>query len=177
MRTYLPLTILFVVLNGLSLFAQQGPPPGVERPGDFADREMDGERAERVKEARRTFLIERMQLTEAEARDFIPMLEAHENEMRDLARTRKKGRNDRAANGLDEGEARAMIEEQLTHEENLLKMRRDATRRFLEVLPATKLVRLESAKRDFRKELMSRMRDRRDRRQPQGRRAGRQRRN
>lgn len=140
---------------------------GNRRPG--AER-MEGrqERQDRVQEARRAFLAERMQLTTKEAAAFFPLYDAFQQEMGQARRKRFRNlKEESTGQTLTEAEARQLLDANLETEADQLAILRRSTAAYLQVIPATKLIKLEPAERAFRRELVDRFRSGRGGR-PQG---------
>lgn len=154
------LFLLFCCL-GFSLGAQPGHhrpgPPGADRPGEA--------NFERIKAARQQFLIQRLELTEQEVAAFFPLFWRYDEEIRDLMRKEGPRMRDRrfgSQDPLTEAEAREQLERQLDRMDRLSALKRESTEAYLKIVPAAKLIKLEEANRDFRKELLDRLRRRRN---------------
>lgn len=145
-----PLLLFLFLLTGLVASAQ---PPSGE--GDWMDR------GERVRAQRVAYLTQRLQLTPAEAQRFWPLFTEYENKRRELGRELRLSGSEES---LTESQAEDLIDRQLRHETELLELRRTYTGRFLEILPAKKLILLPKADREFKRELLQRLRGRGDRR-------------
>ena len=129
------------------------PPPGMDTMGPGL---------ERVKFVRQAFLTREMELTEEEAAAFFPLFWEMERERREMARQMRRERPPRPREGrLTEAQARERLErrQQMMDQRRELEDRYQA--RFLEVIPALKLLELEPAEGEFRRLLFERVRDRR----------------
>lgn len=152
----------FLFSLGLNGLMAQGPPQPHDRRFDRERMERNPERKQRIEAARKNFLKEEMGLTDVEAEQFFPLLKTHEERMKALAKEgRRKHRNKEIVTDLSEAEALKMIEAQMQHETEMLALRKSAIQAYLKVIPAAKLVKLEPAKRAFRKKLLDRMKRRR----------------
>lgn len=148
-----------VLLTGFALQAQ----PGGE------DRRLGGnQNFERIKSARQAFITERLELTEAEAADFFPVFWEYEEQLHALMQEGKSDRKERRQRDnteepepVSEADARRQIEAQLDRMDRMHTIKTNSTRAYLKILPAAKLIGLESANRDFRRELVERLRQRR----------------
>ncbi|MEM7574164.1 MAG: hypothetical protein AAF433_14755 [Bacteroidota bacterium] len=161
LRTTRLLFLLMASCWASFLLAQERPHPPMDGPPPPA---MDtvGPSLERVKYVRQAFLTREMELTEEEAAAFFPLFWELERERRQLARQTRRDRPTRTHSGpLTEAEAR----ERLQHRRGMMDQRRQLEEsyqdRFLEVIPALKLLELETAEREFRRLLLNRVRERR----------------
>jgi hypothetical protein len=136
--------------------------PGSQRPGT----EREGKAAfERIKTARQQFLTEKLELTTKEAEAFFPLFWRYDEQMRTIMREDDPGRRDRRKTDnspVSEAEARKMLEDQLARMESMTALKRESTDAYLRVIPAAKLIQLEEANREFRRELLDRLRNRRE---------------
>lgn len=145
----MPRYLFLFLLLSLGLTAGAQPPPGE---GDWLDR------SERVRAQRVAYLTQRLQLTPAEAQRFWPVFNEYEAKRRELTRSlRPTGLEE----SLSEAEAKKLIGRQLELEEQLLQLRREYTERALTILPAKKVLLLPKADREFKQELLQRLRGRR----------------
>ncbi|MEM9837008.1 MAG: hypothetical protein AAF828_10925 [Bacteroidota bacterium] len=124
-----------------------------------------GKRFQRIKEARQSFLTEKMELTEAEAAQFFPVFWDFEKRLKQTRQKLFRGnrnKRDQAALNITETEARRILADNLDAERNMINIRREAMEAYLDLIPATKLLKLEPAERAFRKQLVNRVRNFRD---------------
>lgn len=138
-----------ILLLSVGLTAGAQPPPGDD---DWMNRN------ERVRAQRVAYLTERLQLTPAEAQQFWPVFTEYENARRELTRQLRPGGREEE---MTEAQAEAFLDQQLEMEAKLLDLRRKYVTKFREILPAKKIVMLPRADREFKRELLQRIRDRR----------------
>ena len=113
-----------------------------------------GENKEKLEAMRVGYLTSRMKLTSEEAQKFWPIY----NEMRaELEKLDKPNTTGKAPENMTEAELRELINRQLSIEEAKLAIRRKYADKFLQVIPAIKVVRLQQAERDFKKVLLERI--------------------
>ncbi|MEM8583388.1 MAG: hypothetical protein AAGF87_03915 [Bacteroidota bacterium] len=119
-----------------------------------------GPRADRVKKARQAFLTQEMDLTEVEAEAFFPIFWQREQERRDLLREARQERRRFTSEEAEADEDMAMrrleLLSDLQDKRGEIEDRYQAL--FLEVIPPTKLLKLEPAERAFRRRLLDRVR-------------------
>ena len=139
--------LILLLLAGLRVGAQ--PPPGDD---DWMNR------SERVRAQRVAYLTQRLQLTTTEAQQFWPVFTEYENARRELTRRLRPGGREEE---LTEAQAEDFLDQQLELEAQLLELRREYVAKFRQILPAKKVVMLPRADREFKRELLQRLRDRR----------------
>lgn len=135
------------------------------------------ERMQELKAQKTAFLTQRLDLSPAEAEKFWPVynqfdkeLEANRKEMREANKSVKKD------DDLTEAEASAAIDRDIASRQKELDTRKKYAVEFKKTIGAVKTMKLAKAERDFKKELIKRVRDRMEERrggQPGGRRTGR----
>ena len=118
-------------------------------------------RHERIRQARQAFITEQLELTTAEAEAFFSVFWDFQ---RRLDETRKKvfrGRRsyapDRGISEMTEAEAKAAVLKLQKERMQVVALSVEAENRYLTILPAKKVLRLELAERAFRKKLWERM--------------------
>ena len=133
-----------------SLAAAAGGPQGNQQhKGDNK-----GDNKEKLEAMRVGYLTTRMKLTSEEAQKFWPIY----NEMRaELEKLDKPNNTGKAPESMTEAELRDLINRSLSNEEAKLALRRKYADKFLQVIPAIKVVRMQQAERDFKKVLLERI--------------------
>ncbi len=132
------------------------------------------ERMQEIKAQKTAFLTQRLDLTPAEAEKFWPVYNQYDKEIeanrKDMRADHKAAKKDTE---LTEAEASAAIDKELAGRQKELDIRKKYAGDFKKSIGAVKTVQLAKAERDFRKELIKRLRDRMgDRREGGGRRPG-----
>ncbi len=136
------------------------------------------DRMQEIKAQKTAFITQRLDLTPAEAEKFWPVynqfdkeLDANRKEMREASKSAKKD------DDLTESEASAAIDRDMASRQKELDTRKKYAVEFKKTIGAVKTMKLGKAERDFKKELIKRVRDRMEERrgggQPGGRRDGR----
>lgn len=129
------LVTTLAVMIGLSLFAQETPEQDIKK----ARQE---ENKERIKAARVAYLSQRMELTTAESEKFWPVYreyaEKREAIMQRVRQEREGGKDDNS-----------MIQLMQKARQEQLDLEKSYTPRFLQVISAEKLIRMNDAERDF----------------------------
>ena len=141
-----------IILLGIGLTAGAQPPPGE---GDWMGR------SERVRAQRVAYLTQRLQLTPAESQEFWPVFTEYENARRELSQQLRPPASEDA---MTDKEAEDFLDRQLKVEGQMLELKRKYMTRFRKILPARKIVRLPRADREFKRELLQRIRGRNERR-------------
>ncbi len=114
----------------------------------------------RVQAQRVAYITQRLQLTPQEAQQFWPLYNQFEQERREI---RRRYRPAKPMDELTEAEAQQLISRQLELEKALLDLRSRYSKQFLRVLPAKKIVLFPRADREFKRDLLRQLRQRRGR--------------
>lgn len=146
MKTVLKKTILSLSL--ICLFSGAILAQGPYRPSP-------GERKEKIEAMRVSFLTTRMNLTSDEAQKFWPVYNEYRAEMEKLDKPVKD--SPKPVDEMTDAELRQLISKELSVEEARLNLRKKYADKFLQVISPLKLVRMQQAERDFKKELMERL--------------------
>lgn len=164
MRTLVK-TALFLLLatTALNTTAQDDDMPAIPE-----------ERMQEIKAQKTAFLTQRLDLSPAEAEKFWPVYNQYDKETeanrKDMRAEHKAAKKDTE---LTEAEASAAIDKELAGRQKELDIRRKYAAEFKKTIGAVKTMKLAKAERDFRKELIKRLRDRmEERREGGGRRPG-----
>jgi hypothetical protein len=120
-------------------------------------------RQEKMEAFKIAFFTERLQLTPDESKAFWPLYNQFENERDDLKD--KYDLEDKKLELLSDKEVEAAIMQHIEMEDQLVKLRRDYVRRFMEVLPVRKVALLQRIDRDFKVALLEEIKKRREARQ------------
>ncbi|MBC6994227.1 hypothetical protein QWY85_08095 [Neolewinella lacunae] len=114
----------------------------------------------RIHLARQAFITEKLGLTPTEVKAFFPLFWAYESRIRELKRE-EGWRKLREPGGstLTEAEALQHLRDERLRRQQLTKLMEEAEDKFLTVLPATKVVRLEEVEKAFRQQLWERTRE------------------
>ena len=131
---------------------------------NFAQPGQRGERAqEKIEAFRIAFFTEKLQLTPEESKTFWPLYNQFENE-RDALKN-KFDLDGQRFELLSDKDVEAAIMQHIDMEEQMVKLRRDYVRRFMEVLPVRKVAMLQRIDNDFKRALLEEIRKRRENRQ------------
>lgn len=154
------LLLFLFILCAAPLFAQ----PGHERGGrnERFSTEERADRFARIKAARQAFITEELELSKQQATAFFPVYWAYEKRM---AKDRQEPRHGKAdtddAREMTEAEARSELLQRRTRRQKMLALSLEAEDKYLELLPATKVIRLPETERAFRRKLWDQTRKRR----------------
>ncbi len=126
-----------------------------------------GQRGEKAQEKMEAFKIafftEKLQLTSDEAKVFWPIYNQFENE-RDALKD-KFDLDNQKLELMSDKDVEAAIIQHIEMEEQMVKLRRDYVRRFMEVLPVRKVAMLQRIDNDFKRALLEEIKKRREARQ------------
>ena len=131
---------------------------GFAQPGQRGEK-----REDKVEAFKIAFFTEKLQLTPEESKVFWPIFNQFENERDNL-----KDKFDLDGQKLElmsDKDVEAAIMQHMDMEEQLVKLRRDYTRRFMEVLPVRKVAMLQRIDNDFKRALLEEIKKRREARQ------------
>ncbi len=124
-----------------------GPRPGMAKP------RMEMERLESAKIG---FLTQKLDLSPREAEKFWPVYNQYQKELRALAKERMAERKADQQESADE-----RLNEQMEMESRMLEIRKKYTREFSKVISSEKVLHLYEAEKEFRRELIKRLQERR----------------
>lgn len=119
------------------------------------------ERKERIEAQKIAFITDKLQLTPAEAQVFWPLYneqDAKRDEILGKLRTRNRGFMEADPNEMSEDEALKLADAQIVEEQMLLDLRKEYHAKYKKVLPATKILKLYQAEREFRRVLLEKIR-------------------
>lgn len=119
-----------------------------------------GHKKERIQALRIAFITEQLDLTEKESEKFWPVYNEFQKERKEL-REKYKGKE-----GTNVTDADAVVNASFAFQEKELKLKRTYYERFKKIIPSDKIVKLERAEKEFRrevvKEIKRRKRERRE---------------
>jgi hypothetical protein len=130
----------------------------VAQPGPRAE-----QRQEKMEAFKIAFFTEKLQLTPDESKAFWPLFNQFENE-RDALKDRYDLDNQKLELMSDK-DVEAAVMQHFEMEEQLVKLRRDYVRRFMEVLPVRKVALLQRIDTEFKRALLEEIKKRREARQ------------
>ncbi len=121
------------------------------------------QRGEKIEAFKIAFFTEKLQLTPEESKVFWPIFNQFETE-RDALKD-KFDLDNQKLELMSDKDVEAAILQHMDMEEQLMKLRRDYTRRFMEVLPVRKVAMLQRIDNDFKRALLEEIKKRRETRQ------------
>lgn len=135
------------------------------------------DRMQEIKAQKTAFLTQRLDLSPEEAQKFWPVYNQFDKELEGVRNSMREDHKDvKKDTELTEAEASAAIEKELASRQKELDIRKKYVPEFKKAIGAVKTLRLAKAERDFRRELIKRVRQRVEERRggaPGGRRGGR----
>ncbi|MCF8238105.1 MAG: Spy/CpxP family protein refolding chaperone [Saprospiraceae bacterium] len=151
--------ISLIVLIVAAVNAQPPGPPGP--PG-----EKNPKMEKRIESMRIAFITKELNLTPSESQAFWPVF----NEMKDREKAlREQMKPDKPVEELTEQEANTVLDQQMNLMDKEVTLRREYTERFRKILPATKVLKLQHAEGEFRRQLVNEVKERRSRKERPGR--------
>ena len=115
-----------------------------------------GQGMEKLQSAKIAFITQRVELTPKEAEKFWPIYHQYQKEMQGLAKERMAERKAESQTPADE-----RLDDRLEMESRMLELRKKYTREFSRVISSEKVLRLYDAEKEFRRELLKRLQERR----------------
>lgn len=115
---------------------------------------------ENIEAQKIAFITKRVNLTPEEAKVFWPVYNEYDAKRKDLKKTYKNNefRNEEIET-ISEKEAEQMLDNQLNEAQKLLDLRKEYLSKFKAILPATKVLKLHDAERDFQKVMIDKLRN------------------
>ncbi len=142
---------LFALISTV-IFAQPPGPPGKPNP----------KMEKKIESMRIAFITNELNLSPSESQAFWPVF----NEMKDKEKAiREEMRPNKPVDDLSEQEANTVLDQQMRLMEKETALRREYTERFRKVLPAKKVLKLQHAEGEFRRQLVNEVKDRRNRKE------------
>ncbi len=152
------LLISFIVLIVAAMNAQPPGPPGRGRNNPKMEK--------RIESMRIAFITKELNLSPSESQAFWPVF----NEMKEKERAiREEMKPDKPVEDLSEQEAGALLDQQVQLMDRETALRKEYTERFRKILPATKVLKLQHAEGEFRRQLVNEVKERRNRKERPGR--------
>lgn len=121
------------------------------------------ERLQEVKAQRSAYLTQKMGLSPEESQRFWPVYNQYDKEIEGVRKERREARRSMKQDAdITDAEADAIIEKELANQQRELDIRKKYSAEFKKVIGARKTMLLAKAERDFLRELLGRLRDRRE---------------
>ncbi len=114
---------------------------------------------DRIKAYKIAFFTEKLQLTPEESKGFWPLYNQMEDDQKALRE--KYNLADKRLELLSDSEIESHLMKHLEAEEQMVKMRRDYVKRFMQVLPVRKVAMLQQVDNEFKRTLIEELRNRR----------------
>ena len=112
---------------------------------------------EKLESHKIAFITEKVGLTPEEAKEFWPVYQEYDDKRSAL---REDIRPEKVPDDLSEEEAMQRINQLIKHDQQASDLRAEYTKKFLDVLPATKVLKLHRAEMEFKREMLRKVRER-----------------
>ena len=123
---------------------------------------MSKKKREKIKALKIGYLTEKLSLTPGEATKFWPVYNEHHKQRRKLRRDVMGEEKDKKnVNDLSDAEMEKIVNDHMRLKEKVLDLEKEFLVKIKEILPIKKVFLLGKAERDFKREMMKRMRKRR----------------
>lgn len=120
------------------------------------------EMSEKMKAAKIAYISEHVALTPEEAEKFWPVYNEHEQKRMELTKVMmERFRNTEEKSEISDEKAEEMMQERFKQEEALLDLKKEYHNQYLNILSASKVLKLYEAENSFKHQLMERMGQRR----------------
>jgi len=126
---------------------------------NFSFAQNDGPRAERVKAMKAAYITTELELSTEESEKFWPVYNEFQEKLKSLRVNKWKGKS--SLSDLSDAEAMELMEKQFDLEEERIRVSRDYAKRLSTIISPKRLIKLREAEREFKKELLKRVRDER----------------
>lgn len=122
-------------------------------------KEQRQERREKVEELKKEFFTKELELTDAEAKEFWPIYDAMQKEMRDLHKKEKTIAKEMKENfdTMSDSDVEKKMQELFSIEEKIVAVKRTYHAKFVSVIGQKRAAKLIHLEHRFKKELLSRM--------------------
>lgn len=121
------------------------------------------ERMKEIKAQKTAYLTTKMELSPEESQKFWPVYNQYDKEIEAVRKDRRDARRAVKQDAdITDAEADAIIEKELANQQRELDIRKKYSAEFKKVIGARKTMLLAKAERDFLRELLGRLRDRRE---------------
>lgn len=147
--------LLFVAFLSYSQAPPPPPPPHLE--------EGMGKNSEKIKMLKIAFITQELNLTEKEAQAFWPIYNRMAQEREDLRQAARSQHNQSKKTEFTDQEAEKILMEQMEMEQKLLDLDKKYISEFRTVLPASKILKLRIAERDFLHKVLRKIDEKRGR--------------
>ncbi len=144
----------FMSIAAICSYAQPG--------GDeMRDLERNPELRKKIESYRTAFYTEHLELSPTEAQSFWPVFQEMNQRMRELKKQYKPRQNKADRANMSEVEIRAELKKHFEMKRKALTLEEEYMNKFLEILPAKKVVMLPKLDREFKKKILRELRQRR----------------
>ncbi|GFZ77320.1 hypothetical protein GCM10011531_03360 [Aquaticitalea lipolytica] len=130
--------------------------------GTFNATAQDFKNRERIKALKVAFITERLELTSTEAQQFWPIYNTFEDNTNKLRRENYENRRKTDIDNLSEQEAKVMLNDMVSVENQKSKLREKFVADLLKVMPAKKIILLKITEDEFNKRMLQEMKKRRE---------------
>lgn len=119
------------------------------------------EREEKIEKYKIAFITERLDLTVEEAQKFWPVYNQFNNEMKELRKFRKPGADFKEElKNMSDADVEKMVDTEMSNRQKEIDLVKKYHAQFKSVLPIKKVAMLYRLEREFQKELLDKLRDR-----------------
>lgn len=117
-----------------------------------------GKRGDRIKAMKVAYLTDKLELTPEEAQNFWPLYNELSSKLREI---KKSARSERIPENISEAEALDLISKKFIADQEELDLKKAYSSKMKSVISPIKLLRLEEAEKQFKRELLHRAKEKR----------------
>ena len=141
MKKYFLFSVVFFCITTFAVAQKQG-----------------GDRKNRMESYRIAYLTEKLDLSPEEAQRFWPIYNKFRDELKEI---RKDAKGQKAIQDMTDSEAENAINGNFEREEKVSALKKEYVKKLKGVIPSKKIAKLQQVEQDFKKEVLQRMKDRR----------------
>lgn len=145
--------LLLLLSTGLTGFAQGGRPPAFRNNGGQAARMRRPNVAKRFEAIKKGYISQQLSLTPEQSAKFWPMYDQYQADLEDIAKLRKANNATTQPNGTDQ------FDRELGYQQKITGLQKHYYEEFLKVLPPDKASQVFKSERDFKFELLRRLKE------------------
>jgi hypothetical protein len=145
--------ILLLLGTGLDGFAQGGRPPAYKNNNAQANKMRRPNVAKRFEAIKKGYISQQLSLTTEQSAKFWPMYDQYQSELEDVAKLRKANNAATQPNGTDQ------FDRELSYQQKITGIQKHYYEEFLKVLPPDKASQVFKSERDFKFELLRRLKE------------------
>ena len=126
---------------------------------NFASAQRGGGDKNKMESYRIAYITDKLSLTAEEAQRFWPIYNQFRDQLKEI---RKDAKGQKAIGDMTDSEAESAINGNFEREEKISALKKEYVKKLKGVIPPKKIAQLQQVEQDFKKEVLQRMKDRRE---------------